>query len=35
VDAAVLAAVRRWRFSPAETTRIITGSIDQYTIRPR
>jgi len=35
VDAAVLAAVRRWRFSPAETTRVMTGSIKPYTIRPR
>jgi TonB family protein len=35
VDNAVVAAVRTWRFSPAETTRNVTGSISPYTIRPR
>jgi TonB family protein len=34
VDAAVLAAVRTWQFSRAETTRNASGTIP-YTVRPR
>jgi TonB family protein len=34
VDAAVLEAVRRWRFRAAETTRTVRGTIP-YTIRAR
>lgn len=34
VDAAVLEAVRRWRFTSAETTRTVSGTIP-YTIRAR
>jgi TonB family protein len=34
VDAAVLEAVRRWRFRAAETKRTVRGSIP-YTIRAR